>query len=199
MKTALEDSIAQSKAMVEMGIQDYSLDVRKAVASKAASLGRSATDPAFIMEMQNEVTREIQRTGLSFGEMVAQGRMGIEERTGSGLEEASRLRGQVAERTGAGLESAEQMRIGLQERTAGLREEAARMQGQYGVYSAETEANLRKDLGMGQVPASVGFGLDIDREESTDISLNPLNEKIINTFICTSYKQSIILVSFIIQ
>ena len=163
MKVALEDSLAQSRAMTEMGINDFSLNTRKAISAKAASLGRSPTDPAFVAEMTEQVTKEIQRTGLAYGQMSAEGRMGIEERTGAGLESASKLRGQVAERTGAGLESAAQMRIGTQERTAGVMEEASRMKGTQEVGLAEAGANLRKDIGMGQVPGTVGFGLDVNR------------------------------------
>ena len=163
MKTALEESISTTKAMVEMGIEDFSLDTRKSLASQAARLGRSVTDPVFVKEMTDQVNKEVQRTGLAFAQMSAEQRMGIEERTGGQLEQASLAKEAIAERTGAGLEQAAQATIGLKERTAGLNEQAALMKGQSEVGLAEAAANLRKDIGMGQVPGTVGLGLNINQ------------------------------------
>ena len=127
MKQAFEETLNYSKSLTEMGIQDFSINTRNAIAQQATALGRSPTDPEFVKEMQAQVGREIQRTGLAFGEMAAGGRMGIEERTGAGLEAAGRLRLGISERTGAGLEEAARTGLSIAERLSGGREEAARM------------------------------------------------------------------------
>lgn len=166
MNEALDEEIALSQKLVEMGLQDFTLEQRKSVAQQASALGRSPTDPNFQMELQDSVNREIERTGLQFGTYRAQQRMGIAERTGAGMEAAGQLRLGAAERTGGMMEQAAQQRISLAERTGSLREEAARLAGATGMGIAEAEAQLRQQMAMGMAPQQIGLGFDVSQFQS---------------------------------
>ncbi|HEX5033351.1 MAG TPA: hypothetical protein VFW62_02620 [bacterium] len=153
MRVALDEEISITRELNKMGIQDFTSDTRLRIAEKAAAMGRSSMDPEFVAELQQEATREIQRSNLQLGAAAAQGKMAIAERTGAGLEEAARNRLAVAERTGAALEGAEGQQVGYAE-------ESARMRGGLETRLAEQEGNIRSNLAYGLPPQLISSGLD---------------------------------------
>lgn len=163
MKQALQEEMDLTRQLTKMGLEDFTRDQRLAVSQQASNLGRSPSDPEFQKELQGIVNREIEKVNLETGRYAAEKRMGIEDRTGSGLEEAAKLRLGVAERTGTGREQAAQMGLGLAERTAGLREEAARMRGQGAIQSGQMGSNLRYALGIGMLPEQIQTGMGVDQ------------------------------------
>ncbi|KKW45091.1 MAG: hypothetical protein UY96_C0032G0005 [Parcubacteria group bacterium GW2011_GWB1_56_8] len=163
MSESLKESIELSKAQAKMGLEDFSLETRQQLQNQAASLGRSATDPRFIKQFGKDVMREMERQNLALSQQEVQGKMAIQERTGTGLEEAAKMRFGVEERTGQQLESATQQRLGIAENVAGLRTEAARAKGAGGVSVAQAAGNLRGTLAYGLAPQQIAAGLDVAR------------------------------------
>lgn len=154
MKVALDEEISITRELNKMGIEDFTSDTRRRIAEKAAALGRSSMDPEFVAELQQEATREIQRSNLQLGAYAAEKKMGIAERTGAGLEAAARQRVALAERTGTALEGAEAQQVGYAE-------EGARMRGGLETRLAEQGANIRSNLAFGLPPQMIGTGLDV--------------------------------------
>ncbi len=147
MSDALETSISYNRQLTEMGLQDINKELRKNMAEKAAQLGRAPTDPNFIKELQAETQKEMQRAYLQQGALEAEGRMGIAERTGSGLESVAQQKASLAERTGSGLEEAEANRMSWAERTALAKEDLMRERGQVNVGAAEMGEQMRWKYG----------------------------------------------------
>lgn len=163
MKQALQEEMDLTRQLTKMGLEDFTRDQRLAISQQASNLGRSPSDPEFQKELQGIVNKEIEKVNLETGRYAAQQRMGIEQRTGAGLEDAAKLRLGVAERTGTGKEQAAQMGLGLAERDAGLREEAARMRGQGAIQAGQMGSNLRYSLGIGMLPEQIQMGMGVDQ------------------------------------
>ena len=130
MTEALNESIDYNRQLTEMGLEDINEDLRMNMAEKAAQLGRTPADPEFVKELQGEMMKERQRTGLQFGAMESEARMGIEDRVGTNLMNLERERAGAAERTGERLERAEESKVGIAERTGAARETAAAQRGE---------------------------------------------------------------------
>lgn len=154
MNQALDDEISTTRDLMKMGIEDFTSEQRLRVSEQAASLGRSATDPNFQLDLQKIVQRQIAQSNLELGQYSAQQRQGIAERTGAGLEDAQRMRMGIAERTGQGMEGIAQARVGYAE-------QAANMRGQIGQQLAGEEANIRSNLAYGLPPQQIGLGMDV--------------------------------------
>lgn len=161
MSEALNESVSMAKQLNEMGLQSYNRELRKQVLSQAASLGRSSTDPEFLQEMASQMNQKIMESNLQLGQYAAQNRMGIAERTGTGLENAAQMRLGVAERTGQGMEQAAQQRVGLAQDMGQMRMGIAGQQGSQELQYAQAQANMLRDLSLGMAPQQIGIGMDI--------------------------------------
>src|SRR3990167_4204590 len=166
MKTALDDEIGMTKSLVKMGLKDFTDQQRLRISNQASLLGRNPSDPEFEHELSDLANKEISRSYTELGRYGAEKRLGIEERTGGGFEEAARARMGIYERTGGGLEQAAQMRSALAERTAGMREEAARLQGESGLRLAEQEGTIRSNLAFGMPPQQIATGINVGQYQN---------------------------------
>lgn len=86
MNKALDNVVSTRQALLKQGIEDATGEITKQVATKAAQLGRDPSDPEFENDMKDTIARQVKQGNLELGSMEAQARLGIEERTGSGLE-----------------------------------------------------------------------------------------------------------------
>jgi len=173
MEQALADTVAVNKQLLEMGIQDLTGELTKQMTNRmnqlAVTLGRDPSDPEFTQEIQKtvavEVGKEIKRGVLNLNLLEAQGRLSIQERTGSKLEELGFRRFQVDERTGRLTEAAILQqgaeRFGIEERGARTREGAVRGRAAAEVGLEEQAQKLRFDIGTGLAPTQVGLGVNV--------------------------------------
>jgi hypothetical protein len=153
LETALQRTIDTRSELMRMGIEDFSGEMTKKVASNAAAMGRDPSDPAYQQEIQKSVSREIERGELQLAEIEARGVLGIKSRA---EEQRLGLAGQrldIAQRRGA-------ERIGL---ATGLERE--RGQRRLGIAEArggaltgleQQAANLRFQVGGGMAPQQLG-------------------------------------------
>jgi hypothetical protein len=161
MTKALENSIETNKALLKMGIEDTALEITKQVARNAASIGRTASDPEFQSQIQQQVAREVSRGTLNLAALESEGKVRISERTGMALEEALQQQVALEASTGEKLEQSKLGRAETAEKT-GLKREAA-VQG-YGAANVNLEqelANLRYNLGTGQIANQIGTGINV--------------------------------------
>ena len=157
MGAAIEESLSSSKALMEMGITDFNLEVKKQMSAQAASLGRSVTDPEFINEMQQQVNKNICQASLQFGALSAQQKAEVALQTGLGMQEASKLKLAAAQQTGAGLEAAEQMGMGIAQQTGQGLENVAMQKFGLGQQTGQGLQNIAQmKFGLGQ---ETGLGL----------------------------------------
>lgn len=166
MGKALDEELNLTRELTKMGMEDFTNSERMRLSNQAAALGRSSTDPKFIQELVSNVNREIQRTELQTGVYGAQQKMGIAERTGSGLESAQNMRMGITERTGAGLEQGAQLRMGLAEKTGDVLQGIAGQRGQLELGLADTAAQLRQQLAYGMTPSQVGLGMNVGQYQN---------------------------------
>lgn len=180
---ALNQTISTNRALMKMGIEDYTGQVTKQMNETAASLGREPTDPEYQKEIQTAVSREVERGSLNLAQMEAEGRLRITERTGSGLEDVYRQKAALAERTGMAREEsalqrgsartsvkqeAGQREMSIAERTGIERENIARsranlaqQEGAANLGLEESAANMRFQVGAGMAPQQVGVGMNV--------------------------------------
>lgn len=154
MEGALKNTVSVHKELLKMGIEDYSGQVTKKIATNAAMLGRSPDDPEYASEMQNMIGRKVQEGSLNLAAMEAQGILGIKERTGAGLEDVARSKVAVAERTGGALEQSALQRGQGNQQIVGQR-------GAMEVGLEEAAANTRWNVGAGMPPQQVGLAQGI--------------------------------------
>ena len=154
MSAALTNTIETTKQLYKMGIEDFTSQQIMNLNTQAAALGRSPTDPRFQMDLEKNVSRQIQENDLQLGQYEAQARMGIAERTGAGLEANDQARVALAERTGQGMEGIQQARVGYAE-------QAANMRGQLDTTLAQNEGNIRSNLAYGLPPSMIGLGQNV--------------------------------------
>ena len=65
METALDSVVKTNQELLKMGIEDYTGQITKQVATSAAMIGRNPQDPEYAQEIQTSVAREIQRGVLT--------------------------------------------------------------------------------------------------------------------------------------
>jgi hypothetical protein len=176
MGKALDEELSLTRELTKMGIDDFTNAERMRLSNQAASLGRSSTDPKFISELVANSDREIAKANLQTGIYGAQQKMGIAERTGSGLESAQNMRMGIAERTGAGLEGAAQSRIGLAQETGNTMQQIAGQKGQLELGMVDTASQLRQQLAYGMAPSQVGLGMNVGQYQNALVQ-----QKIANT------------------
>lgn len=156
MEGALKNTIGVHKELLKMGIEDFTGQVTKQIASSAAMQGRSPDDPEYTSEITQQVSRQVKEGQLNLAAMEAQGMLAIKERTGSGLEDVARQKVGVTERTG-GLMEQSALQRGMQN------EELVRSKGSADIGLEETAANLRWQVGAGMPPSQVGLAQGIDQ------------------------------------
>ena len=151
MEKALSSTIASNKELMKMGIYDATGQITKNISMSAIATGRDPSDPEYTNEIQQNIARQVKSGTLQLASMEAQGRMGIAERTGSGLEGVDMAKARLAEATGAKKEGAI---------TAKGQEEAALigMKGSANIGLEESQANMRRDLAIGLPSQQIGVG-----------------------------------------
>lgn len=90
MEDALKTAVSTREALLKNGIDDYTGEITKRVASNAAALGRDPNDPEFTADIADMVAKQVKDGQLNLADMEAQGMLAIKERTGSGLEQVAR-------------------------------------------------------------------------------------------------------------
>lgn len=154
MTEALGRVVETNKALMKMGIEDYTGEVTKKIATSAASIGRSPDDPEYVSEMQNQVARQVQEGTLNLASMEAQGQLQIKGQTGADMEQLLLQKASVAERTGGQLEQAAlnegQNKLAIQD-----------AQGNANVNLENQAANLRWQVGAGMPPQQIQTGMGV--------------------------------------
>lgn len=150
MNEALENTIKVRDELMAQGIEDKTGELTKAAAMKAASLGRSPSDPEYQSEMKEMLAKEIKSGQLQLAAYESENKMRIAERTGSGLENVEQQRVGVVERTGAGLEDASMKRFGV-----------AQQRAQAEMALAEKQSGMEYDLGTGVALRGITTGMNV--------------------------------------
>ena len=145
MDQALTNVVESNKALMKMGIEDATGEITKNISAQAAALGRDPSDPAYAMEMQKMVLREVQRGQLGITEMESRGRMSIQE-------QALMLRGQEL---GARQE--------LTGRKSATGTEMVRGRGLGNLAMEEQASNLRYQMGGFMTPQQTGTALNVSQ------------------------------------
>lgn len=102
------DKVSQVRRdMMKMGIEDFTGERTQQVMSQAAQLGRDPLDPAFQRQIQQDISREVQRGELQIGSEEQQARLGLAQQT-------------AEQRTGLARESGMQ-RLGLEQQAQAFR------------------------------------------------------------------------------
>lgn len=152
LQDAFSNTVKINQQLNQMNIKDTTGQVTRAVAQRAAAMGRDVGDPEFQNDIQKTITQEVSRANLQFGQMEAQGRLGIQsdiENQRIGLSQ-QRAQGQVGissnlEQQLRGLSQNQmQANIGLQDQLGGYQRSLGEQYGQnmYGVTN-EAEALRR--------------------------------------------------------
>jgi len=115
----------------------------------STSLGRASTDPGFIRELENRTQESLQDVELNLAVQSAQGRLGIAERTGSGLENISLLRTQLTGEKGLRLEDVARTRAQLAEATGGKKEQLSQARTSLSESLLREQEQRRTALGQG--------------------------------------------------
>lgn len=172
LNEALDQSIEASRSLAEQNLFSQTRDLRVKSSTLAANLGRSDLDPAFISQLQDDVSDATTAVELNMSAQAAQGRLAIAERTGAALENIQNLRVGRAAEEGAAFQGVAQQRAALEEQT-GLRREALLGQradimqaaGLRREDLARSRANLEESLAMRQEAARTALaqGLPIQQ------------------------------------
>lgn len=133
MKEAISNVVSTRTALLEQGIYDATGEITKQVSVKAASMGRDPSDPEFTADINEIVAQQTKIGQLELGAMEANLRMGVEERTGSGLE-------------------------GVLQNQAEKRFQLAQQRGSALIGVEENIANQEYQMGGGNMPAMLGAG-----------------------------------------
>lgn len=183
LEKSLETTIATNRALMKMGIEDYTGAVTKQMNEVAASMGRETTDPEYENEIKGAVARKVEEGSLNLARMEVEGKLRITERTGSGLEDVYRQKAALASDTGGKLEDATMQRganiaaakentgqrmMAITERTATERSNLARertnvaqQEGAATMNMEEAATNLRFQVGAGMAPQQIGVGMNV--------------------------------------
>lgn len=163
MEDALAKTVSANQALLEMGIEDYTGQVTRNIASKAAMVGRSPSDPEYQNEIAENIAREVKMGQLNLAAMESQGILSIKERTGSALERLGLTKADLIAQTGAKLESAsleEGAQKGAIAEKYGDYRGSLRMGANQAASQIEQEAaNIRWQVGAGMPPGQVQLGL----------------------------------------
>jgi len=127
------EAVKTNRDLANMNFDEISEDISKQMMHKSAMMGRSTTDPAFNEQMAENLSKvkSKQELGLaqfdiagreSLSKYEAENRLGITERTGSGMEQGQLMRGQIDEKTGAALAGNQQQRVGFEQQLGNQRE-----------------------------------------------------------------------------
>lgn len=146
MEKALTSTIETNKQLLKMGIEDATGDITKRISMQAIATGRDPSDPEYQKEIQDSVSREVSRGTLNLAQMESQGKMGIAERTGGGLEEVARTKARLAESKGQAM-----------------------------TRLAESESNLKKDIAVGLPPQQISVGTGFSQLDQALISQRMAN------------------------
>jgi len=149
MSEALDQTIATSRDLAERNLFKQTRDLRSNLATMSTSLGRASTDPGFIRELENRTQESLQDVELNLAVQSAQGRLGIAERTGSGLENISLLRTQLTGEKGLRLEDVARTRAQLAEATGGKKEQLSQARTSLSESLLREQEQRRTALGQG--------------------------------------------------
>ncbi len=175
MLDSLADTIAINKELLLEGIQDLTGELTKQMTNKtnqqAVALGRDPSDPEYTREIQKTVAetvaKEVKRGVLNLNLMEAQGKLSIQERTGSKLEEIGFKRVAVSERTGQLTEGAiarrGQEELAIRGVAGATREGATQGRGAAEVGLEEQAQALRFNIAAGQSPSQIQAGVNVSQ------------------------------------
>lgn len=93
MERALKNVVSSRQELLKQGIDDYTGEITKRVAQNAAALGRDPSDPEYTADISEIVSKQVRGGELELANLEAQGLLGIRERTGGRLEQASQQKG----------------------------------------------------------------------------------------------------------
>ncbi len=153
LETALTNTIQARQKVIEAGINDYSNSVTKSIAATAAKLGRTPSDPEFMMQAQSQIVKEIKNAGLDLAALEAEQKLGIVAQANAEKSQLGYARASLASETGGKLENAEATRL------QGL----AQNQQDYGnTLLASEEAKGKNTLGVLDQKSAAKMGLAVD-------------------------------------
>lgn len=109
MSKALDNVVKTRSELMKQGIVDATGEITKKVSMNAANSGRDPSDPEFQADMKQIIAKEVNQGQLELADMESRARMGIAERTGSGLENVAQQQAaqrlEIAKKKGIALAS----------------------------------------------------------------------------------------------
>lgn len=118
VEEAFKKVVDINKQLLEKGIKDHSGEITRNIASRAASLGRSTTDPEYQREMSDDINEFISTGQLNLAAMEAQGMVEITREKFNKAEQAYR---QLEERQYGTAREKGVAQLGLEEQEAAMK------------------------------------------------------------------------------